>query len=97
LLNAKGVAYIADTRMKVSQIVRETTRLGYTPEDILDSHPHLSLKLIEAALDYYVNHKSEVDAQIAVDDACVEKLRSEHPNPLTREMMKDRQRKLAKT
>lgn len=83
-LDERGVAYIAGTKMKVAQIAVESTRLGYSPEDILDSHSHLTLEQIHAALSYYYGHKNEIDAFIAEQDRIVEELRAKATNQVTR-------------
>ncbi|HLJ53481.1 MAG TPA: DUF433 domain-containing protein [Chthonomonadaceae bacterium] len=61
-LNERGVAYITGTRMKVAEIVRETTKLAYSPEEVLEAHPHLTLSQVHAALSYYYSHRDEIDA-----------------------------------
>ena len=42
----------------------ELTRLGHTPERIIDALPHLSLDAILDALSYYNDHKMEIDEHI---------------------------------
>lgn len=64
-VNNAGIARIAGTRMKVSQIALEQERLGRTPEQIVASHPHLSMAQVGAALAFYENHREEVEAQIS--------------------------------
>ena len=65
----RGIAYIAGTRMKVAQIARERMELGYSAEDIVDSHTHLTLAQIHAALSYYYCHRNEIDNYIRKQDA----------------------------
>ena len=71
-LDERGIAYIASTKMKVAQIARERVDLGYTPEDIVDSHSHLSLAQVHAALSYYYCHQAEIDAFLRDSDEYVE-------------------------
>jgi uncharacterized protein (DUF433 family) len=71
-LDRRGIAYIADTTMKVAQIARERIGLGYTPEDIIDSHAHLTLAQVYAALSYYYIHRDEIDAYLREQDAYYE-------------------------
>jgi len=81
----RGIAYIADTKMKVRQIAVEKNVWGLTPEEIQQGHEHLSLAQIYAALAYYYDHKADIDAEIEQVKREVEALRARHPNPLTRQ------------
>ncbi len=63
-VDSAGIARIAGTRIKVSQIALEYGRLGSTPERIVASHPHLSAEQVDAALAFYDSHREEVEAQI---------------------------------
>jgi uncharacterized protein (DUF433 family) len=68
-LDERGIAYIAGTKMKVAQIARERVGLAYTPEDIVDSHAHLTLAQVYAALSYYYGHRDEIDTLLREQDA----------------------------
>lgn len=76
-VDERGVAYIAGTRIKVQQIVREKFAQGKTPEAIQASHPHLTLAQVYAALAYYCDHQEEVNAQMAASDAYAEQMREQ--------------------
>ena len=54
---------IKGTRTPVRAIV-ENSRLGYTPERILDGFPHLSIEAIHDALSYYDDHTEEIEEHI---------------------------------
>jgi uncharacterized protein (DUF433 family) len=60
----QGVARIAGTRMKVSHLVMDKLVHGSTPEALHEQFPTLTLAQIYAALKYYDDHKSELDAEI---------------------------------
>jgi uncharacterized protein (DUF433 family) len=77
VIDDKGVARIAGSRIKVTFVAREHTDLAMTPEQIRDSHPHLTLGQIHAALAYYYDHRAELDAQIDEDDRFADELRAE--------------------
>ena len=62
--DVKGRPHIAGTKMRVSQIAIERGVHDYSPEDILESHPHLTLAQIHAALAYYYENKAEIAAEI---------------------------------
>ena len=63
-LDSRGVAWIAGTRVKVTEIVKDMIAFGSSPEEIHFQHPHLSLAHIHAALTYYYENQQEVDGQI---------------------------------
>ena len=60
----KGVAWVDDTNTKVIEIVLDQLAYGWSPEEIHFQHPHLSLAQIHAALSYYHDHRTELDAAI---------------------------------
>jgi uncharacterized protein (DUF433 family) len=59
-----GVAWIADTRVKVIEVASDKLAHGSSPEEIYFQYPHLSLAQIHAALAYYYDHQSELDEEI---------------------------------
>lgn len=63
-LDARGIAWIGGTRVKVSEVVLDKIAYGWSPEEIHFQHPHLSLAQIHAALTYYYENQSELDAQM---------------------------------
>ncbi len=91
-LDERGVAYIQGTRIKVRQIVVDA-KSGMTPEAIEEAYEHLTLAQIFAALSYYHDHKTQIDAEIAEADRFVETMRAQNPNPLTREQFEARRQK----
>ncbi|HZO87007.1 MAG TPA: DUF433 domain-containing protein [Chthonomonadaceae bacterium] len=78
----RGIAYIANTRMKVRQIAIEAEHFGYSPQEIQEAHEHLSLAQIHAALAYYYSHKEAIDAEIAQEEQEVEALLAEYGTPI---------------
>ncbi|MDB5290445.1 MAG: uncharacterized protein JWL69_1686 [Phycisphaerales bacterium] len=66
VIDDKGVARIAGKRMRVIDVVLDRLAYGLNPDQIRDEHPHLSLAEIHAAFAYYYDHKSELDAVIAL-------------------------------
>ena len=75
----KGVAVVADSRMKVAQLVSEVMAYGWSPEELHFQHPHLSMGQIHSALAYYWDHKDELDQDMARRRAQVEELRRTNP------------------
>src|SRR5580693_8878034 len=82
----RGVAKLIGSRAKVMSIVMDQMN-GYSTTEIHAHYPHLSMAQIHAALAYYYDHKSEVDAQIEESLRFVEEMRAKHPNRHTREEM----------
>jgi uncharacterized protein (DUF433 family) len=71
----RGKPVITGTRIKVSQIAIEYERLGWTPDQIIDAHPHLQLAQIHDALSFYYENQKQVDAEILADKKFVAELR----------------------
>ena|SRR5436853_1092544 len=79
VLDDAGVPLIADTTMKVIELVLERSAYGWSPEELHFQHPYLSLGQIHSALAYYWDHKDELDQDIARRRARVEELRRATP------------------
>jgi uncharacterized protein (DUF433 family) len=92
VLDERGVAYIAGTRIKVRHVVIQHSAWNQSPQQIREAYPQLSLGQIYAALAYYCDHQEPIDAEIAAADRLVEELRAQHPNPLTRAQLEERLR-----
>jgi uncharacterized protein (DUF433 family) len=75
-INEKGVARIAGTRMKVTELVLDKLAHGSSPEQMAQQFPPLTLSQIHSALAYYYDHQWELDAQIEYDRRLVEGLRA---------------------
>jgi uncharacterized protein (DUF433 family) len=76
VLDERGVARIAGTGMRVIDVVLDRRAYGWTPEQIQEQHPHLSLAQIHAAFTYYYDHQADLDADIERRRAEVEALRA---------------------
>jgi len=72
-----GKPYIAGTRITVHRIVN-WYKQGYSPEEIADEYEHLSLAQVYAALTYYHANQSEIEVDMAAEDAEIERLEAEH-------------------
>ena len=60
----EGVAWVADTRIKVIEIAVDKIAHGSSPEEIKFQYPHLTLAQIHAALAYYYDNQADLDAEI---------------------------------
>jgi uncharacterized protein (DUF433 family) len=63
-IDGRGTAWIGGTNVKVTEVVLDKIAYGWSPEEIHFQHPHLSLAQIHAALTYYYENQSHLDAQI---------------------------------
>jgi uncharacterized protein (DUF433 family) len=90
-IDDKGVARIAGTRHKVHLLVGHKLMSGETPEQLQEAFPHLSLAQVYAALAYYYDHQSEIDAALKRDVEEAERLRDVLPlSGITREELERR-------
>lgn len=64
-LDDAGVAWITGANTKVIEVVLDKLAYGWSPEEIHFQHSYLSLAQIHAALSYYYDHQTELDAEIA--------------------------------
>lgn len=77
-----GKPIVQGTRIKVEQIAIEYERLGWTPDEIVQAHPHLTLPQIHDALSFYYSHLDEINADIRVSEQTVESIRKQHPRSI---------------
>jgi len=75
VIDDKGVARIAGSRIRVIDLAVEHSYLGWSPDQIHEQHAHLTLGQIHAALAYYFDHKQDLDADIERRDKEVEAMR----------------------
>lgn len=67
---------IADTGITVARIAI-LSKLGHSPEEIVRKYKHLTLAGVHAALAYYYANRSEIEAEVAADEAEAARLESE--------------------
>ena len=80
--DAQGVAWIIGTGTKVVEVVRNYSG-GMTAEEIAAEFLHLSPASVHAALRFYYDHQSELDADIAQRRQTERLLREEAgPSPI---------------
>jgi uncharacterized protein (DUF433 family) len=63
-LDERGIAWIGGTRVKVTEVVLDKMAYVWSPEETHFQHPDLSLAQTHAALTYYYENQSHLDAQI---------------------------------
>lgn len=64
ILNGDNVPVIAETNMKVIELILGKMAYGWSPEELHFQHPYLTLGQIYSALAYYWDHKEELDRDI---------------------------------
>ncbi len=77
VLDEHGRPWIAGTRTKVIEVAIDKIAYGWGPEQMQRQHPHLSLAQLHAALSYYYDHQTEIDAEIQRGAADADRARSE--------------------
>ena len=71
-----GSPIIEGTRTRVIDIAIEYEILGYSPDEIISSHPYLSLPKVHDALSFYYENRDELDQKAEQDRefiACLKK------------------------
>ncbi len=83
VIDENGVPVIADTTMKVVELITEKIAYGWSPEELHFQHPYLTLGQIHSALAYYWDHTEELDKDIECRMEEVEEIRKKTgPSPL---------------
>ena len=72
-----GLLRIDGTRMTVNQIVM-WYKQGYSPEEIADQYPHLTLSQVYTALAYYHANKEEIEGSLATEEQNSNQLEQAH-------------------
>jgi uncharacterized protein (DUF433 family) len=78
-----GHLRINGTRMTVNQLV-VYYKQGYTPEEIADQYPHLTLAQVYTALAYYHANREEIEAELAAEKLEADQLEQSYQQPLRR-------------
>lgn len=77
-----GKPVIVGTRIKVTQVAIEYERLGWTADQIIDAHPHLTLAQVHDALSYYYENQAAMDVDILADERFIAELKQQYPSKL---------------
>jgi len=93
-IDGAGTATIAGTTTKVIEVALDRIAHHWDADEIQRQHPHLSLSQIHAALAYYCDHQTELDAVIAAQLDRVAALRSQTENLTLRQKLLDSAMKL---
>jgi len=77
-----GNPIIEGTRTRVIDIVIEYEVLGRSPDEIISSHPHVSLYQLHDALSFYYENRDELDRKIKQDQGFITRLKMKFPSKL---------------
>ena len=70
-----GRPVIEGTRIKVSQVALEFEHLQMSPDEIVQSHPHLTLSQVHAALSYYYQHIQDIKKEMKENKVFVDQMK----------------------
>lgn len=94
IADARGVAYIGGTSMKVRYIVLQHLQTNETAEEIQKAYPALSIQQVQAALRYYEANQAKIDAEIADEERLVTEMRAQSNPGITRDRLLERRDRL---
>ena len=84
----QGVARIAGTTTKVIEVALDYLAYGWSPDEMHNQHPYLSLAQIHAAMVYYYDHQAELDERIRKDLEEVDQLANDaQDSPLRQKLL----------
>src|SRR4030066_1204079 len=82
-----GKPIIVGTRIRVQDVAIEFEKMGYTPDDIVRAHPHLTLAQVHDARSSYSDNIEEIDRDIAEERRFVAEMKKLYPS-----ILKDKKR-----
>ncbi|HET6247448.1 MAG TPA: DUF433 domain-containing protein [Tepidisphaeraceae bacterium] len=77
-----GLPCIAGHRIRVQDIVAWHERRGYSPDEIVDIFPGITLADVYAALAYYFDHRDEIQADIGSGEQWADRLKTLVPSKI---------------
>lgn len=77
-----GRACISGHRIRVMDIVVWNQMRGYSPDEIINMFPGISLGDVHAALAYYFDNVQEINDEFAADEQAAKQLLTEHPSKI---------------
>lgn len=75
-----GQPHIIGHCIKVKHVAIWHERMGMSPDEIVSSHPGITLAQVYAALAYYYGHRDELDRDIREGEAFADKIRVGAPS-----------------
>jgi uncharacterized protein (DUF433 family) len=77
-----GSPHIAGHRVKVLDIVVWHEKRGFSPDQIVDQFPGITLSDVYAALSYYFDHRQEIKAEFDQEAKYIADLKPKYPSKL---------------
>lgn len=77
-----GRACIAGHRIRVMDIVVWHEIRGYSPDEIVDMFPGITLADVHAALAYYFDNRGEIEADFRHEDELAQRFQPQFPSKL---------------
>lgn len=81
-----GRACIAGHRIRVQDIVAWHERRGYSPDEIVDLFPGITLADVYAALAYYFDNRQEIDEELRKSDEWAQWVTTNVPSKIPAEL-----------
>ncbi|MBW2154820.1 MAG: DUF433 domain-containing protein [Deltaproteobacteria bacterium] len=78
-----GSPIIEGTRTRVIDIAIEYEILGHSPDEIISSHPHLTLPQVHDALSFYYENRDELDQKAEQDQEFIARLKKKTPSKIS--------------
>ena len=75
-------------RIRVQDIVVWHEKRGYSPDEIVDFFPGITLADVYAALAYYFDHREEIEEEFRKADEWAERIKREIPSQIPPELRK---------
>lgn len=85
-----GRACIAGHRVRVQDIIIWHERRGYSPDEIVDMFPGISLADVYAALAYYFDNQQEIEGELKSSDEWAESVKTNIPSKIPTELREHR-------
>lgn len=80
-------AFIDETRVRVQDVAMMAELQGYSPDQIAEALPQLTLAQVHAAMSYYFDHREQIQQELREDEELVEQLRGRNgPGALDRRL-----------
>ena len=89
-IDDQGTAWIEGTTTRVIQVVLDKITQGWDADEIHAQYPYLSLAQIHAALSYYYDNQSDLDAEIERDYEEIQTLQASATRQITRRELEER-------
>ena len=88
-LDERGTLFIAGTRFKALQLIREHLAYGWDAPELQRQHPQLTLSQVHAALGHYYDHRQEFDTELQRRDELVDELRTRQSDSPVPQKLRD--------